>query len=1376
MSSKSNLQVPPSWSSQERLFGDSLKENLDILLGHRGDPLNRAVTFKDLIDSGIVKLGSGVNTFGGSAGNIVPVRQDDFPDLVIPPAPTNLQASAAFQNIILTWDLSLYAGHSHVEVFRHTSDDISAASMVAQISGFTGVYADPVGGGVTRYYWVRAINNNDDAGPFNSSTGTSGTTTSDISLILNLLADQITSSELATDLSTPIGKVPTIESLLDNIEVYTGYTSAYSGTNLLSRISSTDTAVTSLNTSVSSINSSLTTLTGSVSNLQSSITDITANVGTVYVQTSEPTGTIATNSRWYDSDDNMAVYYYSGTAWVSLQDPRIAAHETSINALDAEVFNTDGSSKLASASAFNVLDTTVTNLDGTVTTVSSDVTSLKNVVFDSSGNSQIATTAALSNLTSQVTANDGDISALAADITSLEAEVFDSNGIARLATGSALSTLQTTVNTQGNSITTSQSDITALEGVVFDNSGTLTLATTEALTALTSTVTSQGNSISSTQSDVTALNGVVFDSNGDSQLATSAALTGLTSDVTAIYDGTNPSLVKTIQTDVTELEANVFDSGGDLQLATASALSGLTNSVEAIYDGTNPSVIKTIQGDVTDLETVVFLNGTLRLATASALSSLTTSVEAIYDGTNPSVVKSISEDVTSLNNAVFDANGDIELASASAVSLLQTEVWGTGVTPLAATSSRIDSLTSTINNPTTGLAVTSEAVGALNTEVFPNGSGSASSIDALESTVKNANLSLPFSAWDITGHSIETISDGKVGNEVLRLSGNAGKYPNQNNYIPIDATKKYQVRFWARPSSNTSGRLYFSLRQFTSPGTTGPNNSGRSPYKPSGHTRQTHNTVAGTTDDWYEYVYIWDSSDWQTGVKYFQPDFLDNYSGQSGYWEIQGFVIHEVSELEDLSSTTSTALSALNTEVYGPGGGSSSRIDALETTVNHPTTGLSVTSQALSTLSTTVSDQGGDISTNATDITALETTVNHPTTGLSVTSQALGTLTSTVSDQGGDISANASDITALETTVNHADTGVAATSSALSDLSTTVSTQGGSITANAESLSTLSTTVGGNTSSISTQATSIDGLEAKYTVKVDTNGAVAGFGLASTDNGFGNITSEFVVNADRFAIMRGGSNTAAATVPFVVQASQTTLNGETVPAGVYMDDAFIKNGSIESAKIGTLAVDKLTGTMSEFESQIAGTISTSRLNLDDSTITSVGGVVQIASLGVNAAHIENLSVSTIKIADNAATLPMSALTLTESILSNSTDNEVQSLTHVTIGGAVEIMVSLSLRWVPPPNTAASSSTTRPTTVALYAGNTVIFTTTVDVGYVAGFQSLSPGKGAVVSFAFLHTPSAGSVDYSVKVNPGSQPGNTGRVRASNRYLRTLELRK
>ena len=104
-SNNANLSVPVGWSNQDRRFGESVKQNLDVLQGQRGDKLDRAVTFRDLLDAGIVQLASGITNFDGLASSVAIVN--DFADLAIPPAPTNLVASGAFRNIILTWNLKL---------------------------------------------------------------------------------------------------------------------------------------------------------------------------------------------------------------------------------------------------------------------------------------------------------------------------------------------------------------------------------------------------------------------------------------------------------------------------------------------------------------------------------------------------------------------------------------------------------------------------------------------------------------------------------------------------------------------------------------------------------------------------------------------------------------------------------------------------------------------------------------------------------------------------------------------------------------------------------------------------------------------------------------------------------------------------------------------------------------------------------------------------------------------------------------------------------------------------------------------------------------------------------------------------------------------
>lgn len=73
----------------------------------------------------------------------------------------------------------------------------------------------------------------------------------------------------------------------------------------------------------------------------------------------------------------------------------------------------------------------------------------------------------------------------------------------------------------------------------------------------------------------------------------------------------------------------------------------------------------------------------------------------------------------------------------------------------------------------------------------------------------------------------------------------------------------------------------------------------------------------------------------------------------------------------------------------------------------------------------------------------------------------------------------------------------------------------------ASATQTLSTTVGQHTTTLQTQAQSIDGLAGQYTVKIDNNGYVTGFGLASTLNN-GTPTSAFIVNAGAFSVVAPG--------------------------------------------------------------------------------------------------------------------------------------------------------------------------------------------------------------------------------------------------------------
>lgn len=110
----------------------------------------------------------------------------------------------------------------------------------------------------------------------------------------------------------------------------------------------------------------------------------------------------------------------------------------------------------------------------------------------------------------------------------------------------------------------------------------------------------------------------------------------------------------------------------------------------------------------------------------------------------------------------------------------------------------------------------------------------------------------------------------------------------------------------------------------------------------------------------------------------------------------------------------------------------------------------------------------------------------------------------------------------------------------------------------ARQVSQLATSVNGFTTAVE-QRLEIADYEASYSVRIDQNGYVSGFGLSSSSSPNGTPTSEFVVRADRFAV---GTPTSGRKIPFIV----SNIPGTNTPA-VFIDTAFIKDASIDVLKV-----------------------------------------------------------------------------------------------------------------------------------------------------------------------------------------------------------------
>lgn len=185
------------------------KEILGVLLGDRGNPLDRAVTLRDLQNAGIANISFNPNANGKGRVTIVP-SATDAPDLTIPPAITDFTVDGAYRQILLGWSKPNMRNLGYVEVWRWATDNIAAAlvnnaGLIGQSSG--NGYADVCGSGKTYYYWVRAVSDTAVVGPFNSGAGTIGKTAVDVEYMLEQLNGQITESQLWKGLGARIDLV-----------------------------------------------------------------------------------------------------------------------------------------------------------------------------------------------------------------------------------------------------------------------------------------------------------------------------------------------------------------------------------------------------------------------------------------------------------------------------------------------------------------------------------------------------------------------------------------------------------------------------------------------------------------------------------------------------------------------------------------------------------------------------------------------------------------------------------------------------------------------------------------------------------------------------------------------------------------------------------------------------------------------------------------------------------------------------------------------------------------------------------------------------------------------------------------------------------------
>ena len=238
--------LKPIPSTVDKELAGSLKamhEILGVHTGQRGHPLDRAVTVRELIDSGVVKEKND-NPFDPNAGtgpsDFGPI-DEVVGDLSIPPAPISLTASAAFTAIILDWNgtsaSAPYGNHAYTEIWRSRDNNLAGATLRATTNAF--IYTDEVGYDETYYYWVRYVSTNDVQGPFNNTNGVEATTLSNVSAVM-------------TDLSETLANMPGY-SVLTSADS----TNASNISSLTSTVNGNTSTISTLNSTTSTINGNL---------------------------------------------------------------------------------------------------------------------------------------------------------------------------------------------------------------------------------------------------------------------------------------------------------------------------------------------------------------------------------------------------------------------------------------------------------------------------------------------------------------------------------------------------------------------------------------------------------------------------------------------------------------------------------------------------------------------------------------------------------------------------------------------------------------------------------------------------------------------------------------------------------------------------------------------------------------------------------------------------------------------------------------------------------------------------------------------------------------------------------------------------------------
>ena len=227
--------LPPATSVN---FEQRVRETLMTYLGRQGDPLDRGVTLRDLVDAGIAKVSDRyLSRRGGPQGGgpvLIPGSAESAErDLTPPPTPTGFKVTAGISHVFIEHDVPRYTqgrGHLRTHVYAAAVNEgqglptFDAAAPVGQFEGT--FYALPTNPSTTLCLWIKWETRDQvlSVGPAGGINGLQVTTGQDVSLLLDALTGAITEGQLYQTLRDRIDLIDGVQpgSVNDRIQTEVG--------------------------------------------------------------------------------------------------------------------------------------------------------------------------------------------------------------------------------------------------------------------------------------------------------------------------------------------------------------------------------------------------------------------------------------------------------------------------------------------------------------------------------------------------------------------------------------------------------------------------------------------------------------------------------------------------------------------------------------------------------------------------------------------------------------------------------------------------------------------------------------------------------------------------------------------------------------------------------------------------------------------------------------------------------------------------------------------------------------------------------------------------------------------------------------------------